>query len=310
MSSVDLENPTLDDETIQEKTKESELMEKLEKLQEAISNSKLSGLKRAFYKIKFAIIEAQLDRRKGELTIQAMQDEYNASKGKSEKDKEFTSKVETDKNELEKLHDEILEINRRIEKMHNDNIEANKFNFDELNEEIEAFNAESQGEKIKSASTKGKSGKTLKELEEKKKTKEAELKQKYNELLNYMREKRNEREIEEAEFSKQIKEYKPSIWQSVKTVFGKISESFREWREESKQKKEARKKAIAMADAEVNEKIASKNESEFGEKTNEWKETMQVDPEEIAKNTRKTVEIIEQEQKQQKTRDDDEGNTK
>lgn len=239
------ENLTEEEQIIEQKEEKqkqkiSQLYIKLEELQEKLANEELSPMKRFLIENKLSIIKNRLERELAKMDIEEYKKEYEANK--DEMYELHNEELQEKQEELNSIFEEIEDQERLIEQKI-EQLESRKADYEEINKatrvrgnkrEVYQFNTDKMGYFIQEQEE------ILEKLEAKKDLKKEEI-------INFKKEFIENEKRMDSEFSQQIKEYKPSIWQTIKASFKDIANNFANWRRNSKEEKEAVKNAKNQA---------------------------------------------------------------
>lgn len=218
----------------------SELYSKLEELQEKLENEELSPMKRFLIENKLAIIETRLERQLAKMDIKEYKKEYEANK--DEMYDLHNEELQEKQEELDNIFEEIEEQERLIEQR-NTEMKNRNSDYEEINNVGKTIISRKNTRNTYQFTTARKVDDILQQQQEKLEELKAKKDLKKEEIINFKKEFIENEKTMDAEFSKELKEYKPSIWQSFKNAFSKISANFENWRKNSKQEKEAIKNA-------------------------------------------------------------------
>ena len=239
-----------------EKDKVSKLYEQLEKIQEKLSNQELSPLKRFLLENKLSIIEIRLERQLAKLDMREYKEEYEESKNELYDD--FNEKLKVKNNELEDIFEEIELQERKIEQKMS-RMKDRDADYKEINSVRTGRKLEKNSRSVYQFKATEKVDNALQKQQKELEKLKAKKDLKKEEIINFKKEFIENEKMMDSQIGKEIKEYKPSLWQSFKTIFLEISDNFISWRNSSKQEKEAVRNAKreARTNARIDQSIES-----------------------------------------------------
>lgn len=241
-----IKNEDVQKESIEELKEEaqkkelSKLYSKLEELQEKLSNEELSPMKRFLIENKLSIIETRLERQLAKMEIKDYKKEYEANKDEMKEihNEDLRKKQEELDDIFEKIEEQERLIEQKTAEMKNRDID-----YKEINNVGKTIIPRKNTRNTYQFTTNKKVSDILQKQQEKLEELKDKKDLKKEEIINFRKEFIEDEKIMDSEFQQQLKEYKPSIWQSFKKAFSRISSNFADWRKNSKQEKEIVKNA-------------------------------------------------------------------
>lgn len=279
--------------------KTTKLCSKLEKLKSKLENDELTPFKRFVIENKLSIIETKLEKQLSKLKIQELEDKY--ADDVDTRNAEYIEQLKLKNDEINELFNQIEEQERIIEQK-TSNVRNRSEEFDQVNKLLQKQAKRDYREPYQFGTPeKIKAGIEEEEAKLEKLRNQKDLK--LRDVEDFIEEYDNNEDKFYEESAKQIKEYRPSIWKSLKSAFSKIGENFRNWRKNSKAEKQAVKEAKRNAIKEARGQQAESSVETIDKRNEAFKNRYSVDIP-VEKQTRKIrqvfIEDLEKEDEEEK----------